>query len=446
VVVLVALEVPLALNLQGRGVAELKARALAQSQSFASAIGDNLEPSPGLARAARQAADQAEGRVVVVDGDGTLVADSERPSLVGTDYATPGRPEIRAALDNRATSQVRSSVELGQDILATAVPVVIDGQVRGAVRLTQSTDGVTRAANRAVIGLVAIGAAGLVGGLILAVALSGSLSRPLRRLAEAARRLGSGDLSSRTEGVDGPREVQELARSFDEMAGRLESTVRAQREFAANASHQLRTPLAGMKLRLESAAAADDPADARRQIRAAEEEVDRLAGIVDRLLDTARRTEAGASAETVELSQAVEAAVGRWRERAEGAGAALSADAGAARARGARADIDQMLDNMIDNAIAYAPGPILVASGLEDGHAVLRVEDRGPGVDPDDAARLGERFYRGRSAPPGGSGLGLAIVRELAERTGGELSIDAAAGGGARVRVLLRAAGDGGSA
>src|SRR5690606_4249872 len=128
--------------------------------------------------------------------------------------------------------------------------------------------------------------------MILAYLLAGSLARPLRRLADAARRLGSGDLSSRTEGVGGAREVEELARSFDEMAARMEATVRAQREFAANASHQLRTPLAGMKLRLEAVDAAGLPDDARRQVAAAEREVDRLTGIVERLLATARAAEA----------------------------------------------------------------------------------------------------------------------------------------------------------
>jgi len=215
VVVVVALEVPLALNLQGRAEAELQARALAQAQSFSSALGGDVVAGPALEQAVAEAADQAEGRVTVVDAGGVVVVDSERPEVVGSDYATPGRPEIVAALDRQPNSEIRSSEELGQDILATAVPIVSEGQVRGAVRITQSTDGVSDNVNRTILGLVAIGVAGLAGGLLLAYLLAGSLSRPLQRLADAARRLGSGDLSSRTEGVGGAREVEELARSFD---------------------------------------------------------------------------------------------------------------------------------------------------------------------------------------------------------------------------------------
>lgn len=441
-VVVVALVVPLALNLQGRAEAELEARALAQAQSFSSALGGNIAPTPRLRLAAAQAATQAEGRVTIVDARGVVVVDTERPDVVGTDYATPGRPEIVAALDRRPTSEVRSSAELGQDILATAVPIVSDGRVKGAVRITQSTRGVTRAANRALLGVVAIGLAGLVGGLVLAWVLAGSLSRPLRRLADAARRLGSGDLSARTEGVRGAREVEELARSFDDMAVRMEATVRAQREFAANASHQLRTPLAGMKLRLESAAAAELPPDARRNVEAAEAEVDRLAGIVERLLSTARRTEASAVAE-VDLGEAREGAIERWREPAARAGAALSGRGAGGRAVGARVDVDQILDALIDNAIAYAPGPIVVEAGLDDGWGVLAVEDCGPGVPADQAGRITERFYRAPGADPGGSGLGLAIARELAERWGGTLGVAPGPGGGLRAEVRLPATPDG---
>jgi two-component system OmpR family sensor kinase len=310
------------------------------------------------------------------------------------------------------------------------------------VRITQSTDGVTDASNRAVLGLVAIGLAGLVGGLLLAVALAGSLSRPLRRLAEAARRLGSGDLSSRTEGVRGAREIDELARSFDEMAARLEASSRAQREFVANASHQLRTPLAGMKLRLESAAEGD-PEDARRQVRAAEEEVDRLAAVVDRLLETARRTERGEAA-AIDLADAVRAALERFADRARRGGAELAGRPEPAPAVAARGDVDQVLDNLIDNALRYAPGPIEVASGADGVGPFVAVADRGPGVPPDEAPRLTERFFRGRGARPGGSGLGLAIVRELAERWGGAVSVAPREGGGTRVTVRLPGAGGAG--
>ena len=114
---------------------------------------------------------------------------------------------------------------------------------------------------RATAAIVAVALGGLLAGLVLAVAIARSLARPLSGLAASARRLGAGELSTRAGKLEGGAEVDELAGSFDEMAGRVERTVRAQREFVANASHQLRTPLTGIKLRLE-AAIAETPDDA----------------------------------------------------------------------------------------------------------------------------------------------------------------------------------------
>jgi two-component system sensor histidine kinase TctE len=198
-----------------------------------------------------------------------------------------------------------------------------------------------------------------------------------------------------------------------------------------------------MKLRLESAAAGDLPEDARRQVRAAEEEVDRLAGIVDRLLATARRTEAAGPADgrSTDLGAARERALERWREPAARAGAALSGRGDGGLALAASADVDQMLDALIDNALKYAPGPIAVEAGTAGGWSLLAVEDRGPGVSPGELARIGERFYRAPGAARGGSGLGLAIVRELAEGAGGTLEVGPADGGGLRAEVRLPAAG-----
>jgi two-component system OmpR family sensor kinase len=223
------------------------------------------------------------------------------------------------------------------------------------------------------------------------------------------------------------------------MAGRLESTVTAQREFVANASHQLRTPLTGMKLRLESAVEAAENADARRQLEAAEREVDRLAEIVERLLVMARRVEEGAAAE-VDVDAAIARAVERWRDRADRTGSSVSAAGRAGTAVGVANDLDQMLDNLLDNAISYAPGPVRVLGATDDGQVVLAVEDDGPGIAPEEAVRVTERFYRGRGMPPGGSGLGLAIVRELAEKGGGSIEVGRSSTGGTRIEIRLPAA------
>ena len=273
--------------------------------------------------------------MIVVDRDGTLVADSEGPGEVGTSFATPGRPEIGSALAGTPNSQIRDSADLGHDIIATAVPIQEEGEIAGAVRITKNVQQVNDNVRNVTLGLISIGVAGLAAGLLLAFGLAGSLSRPLTRLAKTAKELGEGDLSARTGDVRGPREIEELGRSFDEMAQRVERSVQAQREFVANASHQLRTPLTAMKLQIEGAISDATEDDVRERLLAADREVDRLSEIVDRLLVMAREIEEGASAR-VDVEDAARRAVGRWTERAEQRRSSLEARGEATAQAGGR--------------------------------------------------------------------------------------------------------------
>jgi signal transduction histidine kinase len=432
--VIVALEVPLALNLNRRALAELEARSQAQAQAIASVVGNRQAPSADLTRIVVQAARSSDGRVIVVNKSGVLVADSAGAGLLGTTYVSPERPELVVALrDGVPGSRVGRSETLNQEILATAAPILVGGRSVGAVRVTQATDELRSSVRRTLVGVVAIGAGGLAAGLILAFVIAGSLSRPLRRVSEASARLGAGDLSVRAGTKGGSREIEEVAHAFDEMAERLERLVRAQREFVGNASHQLRTPLTGLKLRLE-AAAAKAPEGPRKDIEAAEREADRLGEIVERLLTLAREVETGASIR-LDLGDAIASAAARWTDRARAEGSTLVSHAVPAVARLERADLDQILDNLIDNALRYARGAVTIESGGDGSGSFVAVEDRGPGIPADERARVTERFYRGHGASPGGSGLGLAIVRELAERWGASVAIARGKDGGARVEI-----------
>jgi signal transduction histidine kinase len=454
--VIVALTAPLAVNLRERARAELETQVLVEAQAVAAGLdAGRLEAPPArLQQLALRYARQVDGRLLIMDATGRVLADGNvlpepNASAVGLDYDTEERPEILAALDPtspRANAQIRFSDELGSDIIVAAAPILDELRLVGAVRITRDVQEVTDSVRRVTIGIGIVGAAGLVAGLLIAFGVAGSLARPLTRLAGTALRLGAGDLSARAGRVEGPTEIEELARSFDEMADRLERTVRAQQEFVANASHQLRTPLTGMKLRIESAKAEATSDDVRRQLEAAEREVDRLSDIVDRLLETARRIEQGEPS-TSDLRRAVSQAVERWRERAELADGSLAvssidSDRGVSDTEVAanQADVDQILDNLIENAIRYAPGPVTIEIGRDGDRALLAVRDRGPGIHPEYRARVTERFYRGRGAPPGGSGLGLAIARELVERSGGELAVQSQEDRGTRIEVRFRIA------
>ena len=435
IITIAALMIPLALTLDRRARAEFERENIIRATTIAQDVGaENLRPgrTATLRGIVQDAASQVTGRVIVVDHTGALVADSLGPAT-GQPYATPGRPEIGAALADAPTSVIRYSQDLGTTIMATAVPIVDEHPgaqptVVGAVRITLSMAAVNENVRRVTYGVLAIGAGALLAGLILAVALSSSLSKPLRRLAEAAQRFGSPDLSVRVGPVNGPTEITQMAISFDAMADRVQASAEAQEAFVANASHQLRTPLTGMKLRLEGAIADERDDAVRAELVAAEAEVDRLSVLVTRLLAMAAGDQ-HAAAVRCDLSSLARDAVERRRPSevtvlGEPAEAVVHAD-----------DVVQILDTLLDNATAYAPGPIEVSTGMRNGDVWIAVRDHGPGMPPDVRARATERFYRAPGAPPGGTGLGLAIVRELADGDGGSVAIDPADGGGTRVEV-----------
>ena len=438
-VVIVALTVPLGIVLRDRARSELEAVALTNAQTIAALLdGERLDagrPRDRLTRDIDRYARDVGGRVVVLDPRGIVVADSLGEDL-GQDFATVGRPEVGQALGSVASAGVRNSQDEGGDIVVAAAPVIDGGTLIGVVRSSRDVSQVQRNVTRATLAIIVVAAAGLAAGLVLAFVLAGSLARPLSRLAAVAKQLGRGDLSSRAGALEGGDEIHQLAASFDEMADRLERTVQAQREFVANASHQLRTPLTGMKLRLGAAIAdARDPA-IESQLRAADREVDRLAGIVERLLVMAREIEEGHETH-VDVADATDRAVERWRERASNAGATLTTEGEAVVALVNPDDLDQVLDVIVDNAIAYAPGPIELRTERNGSNALVTLRDHGAGIPADELPRVTERFYRGRGSAAGESGLGLAIAKELAEKWGGTIGVSSA-GDGTVVEVRLR--------
>jgi signal transduction histidine kinase len=261
----------------------------------------------------------------------------------------------------------------------------------------------------------------------------------LAALAATARRVGRGELEARAE-PSGSREHREVANEFNEMAERLGRALAAQREFAGNASHQLRTPLTGLRLRLEAAGhKTADPA-VRRDIEAAERETERLDRLLSDLLTLAGDAERGHAGETVELGAVARAARERWRAAAAASGRELALRGnGEVCVRSSPSDLAAILDNLVENAINYSPADsdVELAWGEHEGEAWLEVTDHGPGIAADEADRIFERFFRGReSTGKPGTGLGLAIVDTLARRWGGSARVDRGAPG-TRVHVAL---------
>jgi signal transduction histidine kinase len=318
----VALGVPLAINLSARVNAEVKTQAQGQADLVAATAADLLSPTDRLELdlLARGAAGSVHGRVLIVDSHGSVVVDSGSPPQIGQSYES--RPEIQQALTGRRVQVERASKTLGQEILATAVPVLRNGVPAGAVRITQSIAAVHSAVRRAELGLLLIGLIVLALGLGAGVVIAGQVARPLARLEHVARRVAQGDLSARAK-VEGSREQRSLSESFNEMTERIARLVNAQREFVADASHELRTPLTGLRLRLEEARALSHGRSAALELDAAIAEVDRLAHTVDELLELSRAGERQLAGAVVQLRDVAESAEARWAATAEQRGVAL---------------------------------------------------------------------------------------------------------------------------
>jgi signal transduction histidine kinase len=284
-------------------------------------------------------------------------------------------------------------------------------------------DAVERAVRRAWLGLALVGLVVVALGLAAGWVIAGGVARPLRRLDAAAHRVAEGDLDANVE-PEGSAEQRSLAHTFNDMTGRLKRLLASQREFVADASHQLRTPLAGLRLRLESARADSTEPEVREELDAALNEVDRLAQMVAELLELSRAGERELPAEPVGLRDAVERSAQRWEGTAADRAQRVvtEADAGGTVSC-ARADLDRILDALVENALRYSPAHTTVTLAAR-AHGVL-VLDEGPGLAAGEEEAVFDRFHRGTAGRrgPGGTGLGLPIARELARRWGGDVTL-----------------------
>jgi signal transduction histidine kinase len=443
-VVLVALGVPLGILNERTQRRDLERRVERDAVALGTLIEDALQggAAPGdrvLVRATARYVAETGARVVIVGPRGRLLADSDTSRPVGRAFET--RPEIARALDGEVAVGTRRSDTLDQNLLYVAVPVASGGEVHGAVRITVPTSRVDALTRRywLVLGGVAIA-------VLLAVALAGRgvalwVSRPLTRLREATRAAGAGDLAVRADASDGPPEVREVAAAFNDTVARLEALVGAQEAFVADASHQLRSPLTALRLRLENLEYAEGP-EAAEGLERALAEVQRLARLVDGLLALARPDRRAAERRSQYVSALAAERAESWRHAAEEAGVAIATDiAPGLTAELSPGSLEQVLDNLIANALDAAPAGTAIAIDAAGANCgiTLTVTDAGPGMSTEDRERAFDRFWRGAGTPGahGGSGLGLAIVRRLVEADSGSVRLEEAPGGGLRAVVRL---------
>jgi signal transduction histidine kinase len=385
--------------------------------------------SRALGRALTQA-HRAGQQVWVYDAHRRLVAANSRPAV------TVPAAVLRPALLGRASMDASFD-----DQLRVVVPVVDDSgrPVLGVVVLTRSSAELEERVDVLWGWLGSVAAAGLAAAAIAAIALGRWVSRPLSSLDAAAQRLGSGVLDARTANVShGPPEVRRLAQSFNTMAGRLESLMHGNRAAMADVSHQLRTPLAALRLRLDVLTQDADPATVD-ELAGAQVEIARLSHLVDGLLAVARAENVVAEPVPIRADDVIRDRVVAWRPVAEEREVDLrQSSPGPLWAMAGPGHLEQVLDNLLANALdAVPPGGHVMISAVAGERIRIVVADDGPGMTSRQQEMAFRRFV---SSTPGGAGLGLAIVHRLVTSNGGGAALSDTPGGGLTVIVELPAA------
>ncbi len=320
--------------------------------------------------------------------------------------------------------------------VAEAVPVYKNGTgpLVGVVILARSAAPLNSEIRTLWLILGAIGVAAMLGATLLAVWLARWVSKPLAGLDSAARRLADGDLEIRATTGSGPPELRRLAATFNTMAARLEALVHGSRAVVADVSHQLRTPLAALRLRLDllAADAAETDPEIAAELAGAQDEVARLSRMVDGLLAVARAENVLPQPRAIDVAEVAAERVAAWLPVAEDRGIELTVTGAEVVGWLGEGHLEQILDNLIANALdALSPGNRIsvTVSHTADG-ARIRVADTGPGMSEEDRERA---FLRFTSNSPGGTGLGLAIVHRLTTSNGGTAQLTQTPGGGLTV-------------
>ena len=435
---LVAAVVPLALGAiahERDSFVQDTARSASSIAGIAEArLGDNVMDDPAMSAALVTAARQ---------GDELLLLDTRGQVVVSR-----GVPKSSAwrQLVAQSTTQNDPTTELTSNRVIAVQTVWNDGKLGGTAIGTVVLERPTGPLNQNIANLwlylIGLSGAAMAAAVLIAIYFARWVSRPLARLDTAARRIADGDLTVRAKTEYGPPELRRMAATFNMMAGRLEALVHGHRAMLADASHQLRTPLTALRLRLDLLAADSAPAAAE-ELAGAQEEIARLSRLVDGLLATARAEAVTEQLEQIDVMDAVSERVAAWQPVADGNGVKLLAEppssswsAGSVpRVALGAGHLEQILDNLIDNAIEALGdhgGSVTVSVASSGAGTTLTIADDGPGMPPQERSRAFLRFSTGSQT---GTGLGLAIVQRLVTSNGGTVRLADTPGGGLTVEL-----------
>jgi signal transduction histidine kinase len=445
--VLLALGAPLGRSLADRQRQDMFLDRLGDTTRFASQAGQSTGPLDlGLLRQGLVRYQSVYGSTaVILDPDGTVLASSG--SLVPLRLA-----EVRRRIGNAAAGRRSDAPAFAwpwdRRPLVVAEPVYRAGDVIGVAVTVSPTDRIRGAVLRGWAAIAGMALVALVLFVLAAARLTEWVLRPVRRLDAAAHAIATGNLDARVAADRGPPELRRLAGAFNEMTDGIGAALEQQRAFVANASHQLRNPLGALLLRVENAAMQAPPSVAT-ELAEAEEEGRRLTRVLDELLAVARLENARADPRRLDAVELVADRVRNWRVVAAKRGIDVVFEPAAeVRVVADPTALGSCLDAILDNALKFSGEGTTVhvtvrdVPGTDPRMVDLAVADEGPGLDAEELARVGERFWRGaqhQNEP--GSGLGLSIVRTLMDPYGGHLHVEPGTPRGLVVAVRLPAAG-----
>ncbi len=373
------------------------------------------------------------------EGRPRVTAPARRP------YALPLSPAARARVARGQNTFETVTPADAEPVRILTMPIVREGRVVEIVQVGMLLRRAQATLDRYVDTLtvlipIGVGLAALGGAIIAQVAL-----RPLDRMTRTARRIGAEDLSQRVERPRTGDELDRLAETMNDMLARLEQAFSQSRRFAADAAHELRTPLAALRGSIEVALkGARSPEEYRRVLASDLEEVERLIQLSEDLL-LLSRSMAGPepTRAAVELEPLLLEVFDVGARLGQPAGVSVRIEhAAPASVRGEAAALRRALVNLVENAIKYTPrgGKIELSLGVGPESAVIEVSDTGIGIEPADAERIFDPFVRldaARSRDTGGAGLGLAIARSIVVAHGGTLSVESRPGSGSRFTIRL---------
>jgi two-component system, OmpR family, sensor histidine kinase MprB len=365
------------------------------------------------------------------EGYAQLVLPDGRAIAPGGESGLPVRERAREIAGEGSGSELTDTTVDGVHlrVLTQALPG------GGAVQMARPLDEVDRQLDRILLVLVFVVAGGVAIGAGLGALVARTALAPIARFTRRTERLAAGpDPAERME-VGGGEELERLARSFNATLDALERSVEAQRQLVADASHELRTPIASLRANIQTLGEADRLPPAEREALRADvvQELDELTALVADVVELARGARPDDLTDDVRVDEIALAVAERARARA-GDAVDLRVRVEPTVVRGDAGRIHRAISNLVDNAVKWSPPGGVVELELSGG--VLSVRDHGPGFEDEELAHVFERFYRadGARALPG-SGLGLAIVRQAAEAHGGYAAASNAPGSGALLRV-----------